>query len=820
MAVIINSTGDNTFSLNNTTYAKIFQPLKLGLENIAIYNKYDTKQQILGSTRYDEVSLNGQTYNNQDELLTALVNSITNPDLPAIIDDVLSQLEGLQSGFQGAIDSTDTLPSDGYYLASANGTYSNAGGIVVNLNNGIHYITKQNGSFDLVVVPISIQTTDNIIKDSTRLIESGGLYKFKKDFDLLNKVGKNLFDKEFIIDGKGLSNDGTFFSNATRNVTERIIVSANTTYACTDVRKVSFYDFLGVHLEHFSPASVITSPANSVYAVLSVDDSNLDSAQFEVGSGTTTYEPYKRELKANTVNAESLNDLSVNTEAINKDAVQPWQFKDVGFLNMHDGTLISGTSINLNDGVTLLTNASLDCTYFIPCQPLTEYSAGEMSRVLFYDENRNWLSVGQNLTFTTPSNCHWLRFNLSAAVSYRFQLNEGSVATTPFPQPYKFFFKNQFINQTKQDLTEITKRKYNLVDAYYHWLDGQKFPVAILGDSTTNGNDTTDHTYRPAEPEYYDDFLTSPNSYCSVLQNLLREETGNDILRIYNAGFSGRNSGWALTNIETIFGGDYSDVKMVGISHGINDRTNDYKFMSELFYDRIEGIIKWCLDNDIQPFLMTSQPVIQPFNSVAVGKDSEHVVTVSNRIKKELADKWGLELVDVHDMSTNLMSNSLIPLKNQIFGLGENIIHFGDAGHKFTAELLFSHFCPRVIWSEGGEILDFSTQGIKSTVSYLDVSLLDTFDNGFKIKANYIKDNSDDELLQDFLVFNTSKKQYNLNAFGTGNLEDAYVKVNGVDNTMTSLNTSMGVLDIGLHKLQVWSGLTDKVKWLGLKLTD
>ena len=73
MAVIINSNIDGTFMLNGTPYAKIYQPLKIGIWDIGIYNINDTRQRILGQTEYTEFVINGNTYATQELTMVALI---------------------------------------------------------------------------------------------------------------------------------------------------------------------------------------------------------------------------------------------------------------------------------------------------------------------------------------------------------------------------------------------------------------------------------------------------------------------------------------------------------------------------------------------------------------------------------------------------------------------------------------------------------------------------------------------------------------------------------------------------------------------------
>lgn len=76
MAIIINSVGADKFTLNGKTFARIYQPLAAGLTDVAIYNTYDTKLQIVSPTHYSEFVVNGNTYSSQDTLIQTLLNVI------------------------------------------------------------------------------------------------------------------------------------------------------------------------------------------------------------------------------------------------------------------------------------------------------------------------------------------------------------------------------------------------------------------------------------------------------------------------------------------------------------------------------------------------------------------------------------------------------------------------------------------------------------------------------------------------------------------------------------------------------------------------
>lgn len=67
------TSGENNFQLNGYAFARVFHALAMGTDSIAIYNAQDTKQQILGSTHFDRVTLNGESFPDQQSLIKALI---------------------------------------------------------------------------------------------------------------------------------------------------------------------------------------------------------------------------------------------------------------------------------------------------------------------------------------------------------------------------------------------------------------------------------------------------------------------------------------------------------------------------------------------------------------------------------------------------------------------------------------------------------------------------------------------------------------------------------------------------------------------------
>ena len=628
-------------------------------------------------------------------------------------------------------------------------------------------------------------------------------------------AGKNKFDASQSTDDIALSDDGLEIIAIGRTVSDYIPVQIGQAYSCTPSNKWIFFDS-AKNFVSMATGTTNTAPASSSFVRIDIQTSNKTSTQFELGLSPSPYEQYTVVPKPGSIYPGALRTRSVQQEDINTYQVFPERLGDADFLNYHDGSLVYGMAISMSDGVTITATETTDHTNFIPVRPSTEYSAAPSLQVFFYRDDLSYISRTGDDTFTTPAGCRFVRFNLSDLASDRLQMNEGpSVASEK--QPHDYRLKRLRVDpETAVSITQRTARAYNLSDAWHAWQNGDKFPIAMLGDSTTAGNGTTGYVARSAPYDFTIDYV-NPNSYPAVLESIIHEATGFSNARIYNAGFSGQRATWALANIDEIMGYAYSDAKMIGISHGINDRTANLSLFASNFYRDIEGLIIWCLENGYQPFLLTTQPTAIPsFTGTASGPDVE---TVANEIKRNLADKWGLELVDINKFARDFVTYSQYPMLDTIFEAPGNIIHFGDVGHQYEAGLLFACICPAVMWIDRDEIIDFANQFVESGINWDETEQLASPADGFKIQSKFTKGDSDDLLMQGVYVFNVGRGTFSVTGYCADAVESAYVSVNGADVPMDALTKTVSSgLDMGLHRIQAFSGETASVNWRGLEI--
>lgn len=251
--ILIDTVSDKVFSLNGVNYAKIYQPLKQGVEAIGIFNIYDVSQKLITSTSFQEFKIDGAVYTTQEETIaaildvtfeleltgtvTALLESKTNKGgYEGTAQDLFNLINGSTSGFQGDLAVADTPTSDGYYFASQTGTYSNAGGLVVNLANGLSIIVVSGGVtvFEQIVVPLS---SANFVEFS----DIEGLQSRALDA-LINASGIIPITTTPVatIAATVLNSDGTVSSNASFKTTDYLL---NSSVSAFDYYEVTFSPF-------------------------------------------------------------------------------------------------------------------------------------------------------------------------------------------------------------------------------------------------------------------------------------------------------------------------------------------------------------------------------------------------------------------------------------------------------------------------------------------------------------------------------------------------------------------------------------------------
>lgn len=239
------------------------------------------------------------------------------------------------------------------------------------------------------------------------------------------------------------------------------------------------------------------------------------------------------------------------------------------------------------------------------------------------------------------------------------------------------------------------------------WAAGEKSAICFYGDSTTDGRITTidgetlvtqwniRHLVGNAVPDgivFDHDESEVPNAYPSILQRMLREFSNNDSIRVYNAGFRGKQAqdGWAVDNVHNaVFGNaNYADTEWMGIMFGLND-SNANVSTQELernTYIENQALIIDAYARGVQPAIMSCPPTDNTAQTGDYGNNNE-VNELIDQVKRRLCAEFKIEFIDINKA-----------IKDWVYGNGDKVsfgsassdgLHLNDLGHLKKAEYLF-----------------------------------------------------------------------------------------------------------------------------------
>lgn len=594
----------------------------------------------------------------------------------------------------------------------------------------------------------------------------------------------------------------------------------NTLYSATYEKGNDFnihtYDIDKSFIEG-SETGKITTSENARFIRLSYSLDKIDSVMINKGGKQTTHQEY-----FNPVDGEKIERNSVPHEKL-KGTIPFKKIREYRVIsnNLCDPSeKIVGYYVDANDG-SLFVASDYITTGFIPAKENTYYTAPFIDNCACYDENGgflgNYAEYSNHVLKTLPSTA-FIRISYLSALDNNFYVNEGQ--TLEGYDDYAYTLDG--FKTTNQ------RRLYTLGYAWNQWASGKKFPIGILGDSTTDGAGTTGWTTETGH-EYLDeqnggfgsyDYINQ-NAYPYKLQELIREELNNDVMRVYNIGYSGYSFYTIMEHYGAIFSGAYSDVKMVGINMGINDRipavTPD-KYYDD-FRQHLVETIEYLYERGIQPFIITSQATVEPYPDDSLGtfyplRTSGNINSIANRVKKEVAHEYGLELLDMTMYDEFIMTYSAHDLSYII----PDKLHYGDLGHTVEAEFLFSEISPRTIKVDEWASLDFSSQRIRSECPSNKVNMSIPGSNAItKSYVSYYQKDATDIVMQDFIINITSKDPLTLKSF-CSYVGSQYVLVDGERFNINQTRQEIKTLDVGVHRIKAMSGNTTEVDWIGFRL--
>lgn len=678
------------------------------------------------------------------------------------------------------------------------------------------------------------------------------VYYGKISFELEKKADNviesvNLFnsnDPDNII-GKSINGAGAFIDNPYYFVSHPIKIEPGQSLTLNDLPSgtlfCTYYDKEGHYKANYSTNAVgvailTNTEIEALWCRFTGMLNNKDNGYYMVNYGSTSlpYQPYKdttilRRTNILQTTGES-KDATMSQDAITKElAIAKEGTEQIVQQKIVDIPVKSSIEYAVTAGQKLNTTSAVNRFYvdmpsgYIVRVKVNYPQGNNVGNVFFYDVEGHYVSKSYN------KNDEWMEFlfdvdykSIGIYISAADAVADGTAQVSV--QSYGRL--TQLENTVERELS--LKGKLRLADVLYHWMNGEKFPIGFHGDSTTDGVSTTGWTTENSHPAQDDaeggrgkvDYVCEL-AYPKQLQNLLRSELGNNTLRIYNIGYYGAsfNNNW--NQLDEIYSGVYSDVKMVGIVLGINDR-GSYNTPADFYAGVKDWLIKYVeyfFSKGIIPFMVTNQVVTQcglnPNNLSYSQMYEDYLQTLCNKAKEEVARHYGLEVIDMNNFGRLILESGSYAYENITEGL-----HFKDLGHKLEAGFLFSQIIPWVNRTDDAKGIYFGFNCAKSRTNFQVSRYKTDVNDKFKFQLNTTQTSATDTLLFDAYMFNNSKNGAYSVKYLTP-VASGYIVVDGdtanpIQITATEMN--LGTWDIGLHHIQVYTGASTTVAFKGFLL--
>ena len=273
---------------------------------------------------------------------------------------------------------------------------------------------------------------------------------------------------------------------------------------------------------------------------------------------------------------------------------------------------------------------------------------------------------------------------------------------------------NDIYNALLSGITfKIPNKITSLSEVFAKWHAGEKFPVCFFGDSTTDGATTTtdgttlatiwnrDKMVGGNVPDNFNDDHDDsevPNAYANVLQRLARLYTGNSTLRTYNAGYRGQQmfNGWATTNVYNAVYGNaaYADTKVIFINFGLNDvnaAAGDLSNLEIKTKNYLEALVLDAYARGVQPVIATT--VVSSYATSPYPNGD--VISVIDGAKKLVAEKYGLELIDL--AKAQLDYTYYNGQSENYWTISDDSLHLNDRGNLLQAQYLLKELAGQMI---------------------------------------------------------------------------------------------------------------------------
>lgn len=346
------------------------------------------------------------------------------------------------------------------------------------------------------------------------------------------------------------------------------------------------------------------------------------------------------------------------------------------------------------------------------------------------------------------------------------------------------------INQETQRKQDITLERLK-VD-----LQTKRTVIVTLGDSTTDGYRTSGYSGNVLES-----LTPKPNTYTEILNGIINGQKGYDFNhKFYNRGFSGKTIAWLKDNLDAVLAPITEKIDYAIISMGINDSVYQ-KDNIQPFEENHIDIVKRLKSKGIKPILMSTQAQFENYN-----RFGSKINSIADTLKRDLAKELGIPFIDYNAGTRNILNDSEYSVKALI----PDMCHFGDLGHRKSAEFLASQLIYRVENVSTGDKIGYQNNRVVSDLNYSDylsdvekeVKFLPSKVDGFDLEGHF---NGAQKTMFEVLVY--VNKPVVVKYFG----ENVSVSSNGA-----SLDDGAR-LDVGLYKISVKNTPNQPSSFRGLK---
>lgn len=371
---------------------------------------------------------------------------------------------------------------------------------------------------------------------SDNLVKSGGIkdcLDTKIDINSINLFNPNAED---FVSNKYLNTDGSLSDASTLSTSGFIPVKSSTQYstAGTSLRMVVAF---GSDRQPLDPlnflvqnANTFTTPSDCKYVRATVQNALLSQTQIAEGAQQAYHEYDPLSGYGVLKKTDVINDLTSTstekplaaaqgkalsakidneTESIDNKKVD---INSINLFNPDDEDVVLSAYVEKNGDITHVQSGSLNTSGFIPVEPSTQYSTAysiTFRLAVAYDENKQPLDpttyLAENAyTFTTPSNCKYVRVTFFSANYEYAQIAKGeSQQYTPYNplSGYGFLSADDVVNDltTNNPSKALSAAQGKALKDMIDGISGENIltgkTVYAYGDSITYGADNGGVSY-------------------------------------------------------------------------------------------------------------------------------------------------------------------------------------------------------------------------------------------------------------------------------------------------------------------------------------